>query len=105
MPREQKKKKTKEKSKSPKEKSPIESEDPKMDEDEINRLMQNALDQANATAVRYRGSSSKKIRTPNKYELVYARGAPPATAHYRAHRVFPAPGSPGDVPGAKAAPP
>ena len=50
MPREQKKKKTKEKSKSPKEKSPIESEDPKMDEDEINRLMQNALDQANARA-------------------------------------------------------
>lgn len=50
-------------------------------------------------------TSSKKIRTPNKYELVYARGAPPATAHYRAHRVFPAPGSPGDVPGAKAAPP
>ena len=45
-------------------------------------------------------TSSKKIRTPNKYELVYARGAPPATAHYRAHRVFPAPGSPGDVPGA-----
>ena len=50
MPREQKKKKTKEKSKSPKEKSPIESEDPKMDEDEINRLMQNAFDQANARA-------------------------------------------------------
>ena len=50
-------------------------------------------------------TSSKKILTPNKYELVYARGAPPATAHYRAHRVFPAPGSPGDVPGAKAAPP
>ena len=50
MPREQKKKKTKEKSKSPKEKSPKESEDPKMDEDEINRLMQNAFDQANARA-------------------------------------------------------
>ena len=50
MPREQKKKKTKEKSKSPKEKSPKESEDPKMDEDEINRLMQNALDEANARA-------------------------------------------------------
>ena len=50
MPREQKKKKTKEKSKSPKEKSPKESEDPKMDEDEINQLMQNALDEANARA-------------------------------------------------------
>ena len=50
MPREQKKKKTKDKSKSPKEKSPKESEYPKMDEDEINRLMQNAFDQANARA-------------------------------------------------------
>ena len=33
-----------------KEKSTKKSEAPKMDEDEINRLMQNALDQANARA-------------------------------------------------------
>ena len=43
MPRESKKK-------TPKKKSTKESETPKMDEDEINRLMQNALDKANARA-------------------------------------------------------
>ena len=47
MPRESKKKTPKKKTK---EKSPKRSEDPKMDEDEINRLMQNALDKANARA-------------------------------------------------------
>ena len=47
MPRESKKKTPKKKTK---EKSTKESETPKMDEDEINRLMQNALDQANARA-------------------------------------------------------
>ena len=45
MPRESKKKTPKKKTK---EKSTKESETPKMDEDEINRLMQNAFDQANA---------------------------------------------------------
>ena len=47
MPRESKKKTPKKKTK---EKSTKESETPKMDEDEINRLMQNAFDQANARA-------------------------------------------------------
>ena len=47
MPRESKKKTPKKKTK---EKSTKRSEDPKMDEDEINRLMQNALDEANARA-------------------------------------------------------
>ena len=45
MPRESKKKTPKKKTK---EKSTKKSEAPKMDEDEINRLMQNAFDQANA---------------------------------------------------------
>ena len=47
MPRESKKKTPKKKTK---EKSTKESETPSMDEDEINRLMQNAFDQANARA-------------------------------------------------------
>ena len=50
MPRKEQTPKKKTPKKKTKEKSPKRSEDPKMDEDEINRLMQNALDQANARA-------------------------------------------------------
>ena len=47
MPRKQKEQTpTTSSKKKTKEKSPKKSEDPKMDEDEINRLMQNALDKA-----------------------------------------------------------
>ena len=52
MPRKEQTPKKKTPKKKTKEKSPKRSEleDPKMDEDEINRLMQNALDKANARA-------------------------------------------------------
>ena len=50
MPRKEQTPKKKTPKKKTKEKSTKESETPKMDEDEINRLMQNAFDQANARA-------------------------------------------------------
>ena len=50
MPRKEQTPKKKTPKKKTKEKSTKKSEAPKMDEDEINRLMQNALDQANARA-------------------------------------------------------
>ena len=50
MPRKEQTPKKKTPKKKTKEKSTKRSEDPKMDEDEINRLMQNALDEANARA-------------------------------------------------------
>ena len=50
MPRKEQTPKKKTPKKKTKEKSPKRSEDPKMDEAEINRLMQNALDEANARA-------------------------------------------------------
>ena len=50
MPRKEQTPKKKTPKKKTKEKSPKRSEDPKMDEAEINRLLQNALDEANARA-------------------------------------------------------
>ena len=50
MPRKEQTPKKKTPKKKTKEKSTKKSEAPKMDEDEINRLMQNALDEANARA-------------------------------------------------------
>ena len=50
MPRKEQTPKKKTPKKKTKEKSTKKSEAPKMDEDEINRLMQNAFDQANARA-------------------------------------------------------
>ena len=50
MPRKEQTPKKKTPKKKTKEKSPKRSEDPKMDEAEINRLLQNALNEANARA-------------------------------------------------------
>ena len=76
MPRELESKKKTPKKKT-KEKSTKKSEDPKMDEDEINRLMQNALDQANARAEQKLEERLKEAED----RLTMAELPPPPRAH------------------------
>ena len=67
MPRESKKKTPKKKTK---EKSTKESETPKMDEDEINRLMQNAFDQANAKFEERLTALREEINKKHQEEMI-----------------------------------